>query len=130
MLDEIREKQQQDQELGRSQVDAMLQAGASPSAGLIGKSGYESEYIQALENYYKQQAAQAAAKTSGRSGGTTRRSGGTSGGNTTDGNESGLDLSGPFRGSEKERQSQELARAEGKLSEVRLHLVERAVFRL
>lgn len=91
VLDEIREKQQQDQELGRSQVDAMLQAGASPSAGLIGKSGYESEYIQALENYYKQQAAQAAAKTSGRSGGTTRRSGGTSGGNTTDGNESGLD---------------------------------------
>lgn len=80
VLDEIREKQQQDQELSRSQVDAMLQAGASPSAGLIGKSGYESEYIQALENYYKQQAAQAAAKTSGRSGGTTRRSGGTSGG--------------------------------------------------
>ena len=80
VLDEIKEKQQQDQELSRSQVDAMLQAGASPSAGLIGKSGYESEYIQALENYYKQQAAQAAAKTSGRSGGTTRQSGGTSGG--------------------------------------------------
>lgn len=69
VLDEIKEKQQQDQELSRSQVDAMLQAGASPSAGLVGKSGYESEYIQALENYYKQQAAQAAAKTSGRSGG-------------------------------------------------------------
>lgn len=80
VLDEIKEKQQQEQELSRSQIDAMLQAGASPSAGLIGKSGYESEYIQALENYYKQQAAQAAAKTSGRSGGTTRRSGGTSGG--------------------------------------------------
>lgn len=101
VLDEIREKQQQDQELGRSQVDAMLQAGASPSAGLIGKSGYESEYIQALENYYKQQAAQAAAKTSGRSGGTTRRSGGTSGGNTTDGNESGLDYQGLFEAAKK-----------------------------
>lgn len=80
-LDAIREKQQQDQELSRSQVDAMLQAGASPSAGLIGKSGYESEYVKALENYYKQQAAQAAAKTSGRSGRTTRRSGGNDGGN-------------------------------------------------
>lgn len=80
VLDEIKEKQQQDQELSRSQVDAMLQVGVSPSAGLIGKSGYESEYVKALENYYKQQAAQAAAKTSGRSGGTTRRSGGTSGG--------------------------------------------------
>lgn len=81
VLDEIREKQQQDQELSRSQVDAMLQVGVSPSAGLIGKSGYESEYVKALENYYKQQAAQAAAKTSGRSGGTTRRSGGNDGGN-------------------------------------------------
>lgn len=81
VLDEIKEKQQQDQELSRSQVDAMLQVGVSPSAGLIGKSGYESEYVKALENYYKQQAAQAAAKTSGRSGGTTRRSGGNDGGN-------------------------------------------------
>lgn len=81
VLDAIKEKQQQDQELSRSQVDAMLQVGVSPSAGLIGKSGYESEYVKALENYYKQQAAQAAAKTSGRSGGTTRRSGGNDGGN-------------------------------------------------
>lgn len=81
VLDAIKEKQQQDQELSRSQVDAMLQAGASPSTGLIGKSGYESEYVKALENYYKQQAAQAAAKTSGRSGRTTRRSGGNDGGN-------------------------------------------------
>ena len=70
VLDEIREKQQQEQELSRSQIDAMLQAGASPSAGLIGKSGYESEYIQVLENYYKQQAA-AKASGGGRSGGGT-----------------------------------------------------------
>ena len=101
VLDEIKEKQQQNQELSRSQVDAMLQVGVSPSAGLIGKSGYESEYVKALENYYKQQAAQAAAKTSGRSGGTTRRSGGTSGGNTTDGNESGLDYQGLFEAAKK-----------------------------
>lgn len=70
VLDEIKEKQQQDQELSRSQVDAMLQAGASPSAGLIGKSGYESEYVKVLENYYKQQAA-AKASGGGRSGGGT-----------------------------------------------------------
>lgn len=79
VLDREREKQQAAQELSRAQIDAMLQVGVSPSAGLIGKSGYENEYIQALENYYKQQSA---AKTSGRSGGTTRRSGGTSGGGT------------------------------------------------
>ena len=77
VLDREREKQQAAQELSRAQIDAMLQAGVSPSAGLIGKSGYENEYIQALENYYKQQSA---AKASG--GGTTRRSGGTRGGGT------------------------------------------------
>lgn len=62
VLDREREKQQAAQELSRAQIDAMLQAGVSPSAGLIGKSGYENEYIQALENYYKQQSA---AKASG-----------------------------------------------------------------
>ena len=72
VLDAIKEKQQQDQELSRSQIDAMLQAGASPSDSLIGKSGYESEYVKALENYYKQQAAQQSA-SGGRSG---TRSGG------------------------------------------------------
>lgn len=77
VLDREREKQQAAQELSRAQIDAMLQAGVSPSAGLIGKSGYENEYIQALENYYKQQSA---AKASG--GGITRRSGGTRGGGT------------------------------------------------
>ena len=75
VLDEIREKQQQEQELSRSQIDAMLQAGASPSAGLIGKSGYESEYVKALENYYKQQAAPKKATSGG-----GRGSGGGSGG--------------------------------------------------
>lgn len=75
VLDEIREKQQQEQELSRSQIDAMLQAGASPSAGLIGKSGYENEYIQVLENYYKQQAAPKAT-SGGRSSGGSGGSGG------------------------------------------------------
>lgn len=72
VLDREREKQQAAQELSRAQIDAMLQVGVSPSAGLIGKSGYENEYIQALENYYKQQSA---AKASG------GRSGGGGGGN-------------------------------------------------
>ena len=76
VLDREREKQQAAQELSRAQIDAMLQAGVSPSAGLIGKSGYENEYIQALENYYKQQSAAKA------SGGITRRSVGTRGGGT------------------------------------------------
>lgn len=70
VLDREREKQQAAQELSRAQIDAMLQAGASPSAGLIGKSGYENEYIQALENYYKQQAAPKVT-SGGRSGGGT-----------------------------------------------------------
>ena len=73
VLDREREKQQAAQELSRAQIDAMLQVGISPSAGLIGKSGYENEYIQALENYYKQQSAPKA------SGG--RSSGGGGGGN-------------------------------------------------
>lgn len=70
VLDREREKQQAAQELSRAQIDAMLQVGVSPSAGLIGKSGYENEYIQALENYYKQQSAPKASG-GGRSGGGT-----------------------------------------------------------
>lgn len=69
VLDREREKQQAAQELSRAQIDAMLQAGVSPSAGLIGKSGYENEYIQALENYYKQQSAAKASGGRGSGGG-------------------------------------------------------------
>lgn len=47
----------------------MLQVGVSPSAGLIGKSGYENEYIQALENYYRQQSAPKASGGRGSGGG-------------------------------------------------------------
>lgn len=71
VLDQAKAKQ----ELQRSQIDAILQAGGSPSAELVGKSGYESEYVRALENYYKQQAAQKSAK----SGGGSSRSGGSGG---------------------------------------------------
>lgn len=70
-LDAIREKQ----ELQRGQIDAILQAGGSPSSELVGASGYENEYVRALENYYRQQAAQGSAKSGG-SGGS--RSGGSS----------------------------------------------------
>lgn len=74
VLDQAKAKQ----ELQRSQIDAILQAGGSPSAELVGKSGYESEYVRALENYYKQQAAQQSAKSGG-SGGGSSRSGGSGG---------------------------------------------------
>ena len=78
VLDREREKQQAAQELSRAQIDAMLQVGVSPSAGLIGKSGYENEYIQALENYYKQQSAPKASggRSSGGGGGGGRSGGG------------------------------------------------------
>lgn len=69
VLDREREKQQAAQELSRAQIDAMLQVGVSPSAGLIGKSGYENEYIQALENYYRQQSAPKASGGRGSGGG-------------------------------------------------------------
>ena len=76
VLDREREKQQAAQELSRAQIDAMLQVGVSPSAGLIGKSGYENEYIQALENYYKQQSAPKASGGGSGGGGGGGRSGG------------------------------------------------------
>lgn len=39
-------------------MDAILAAGGSPSADLVGASGYGSEYVQALEEAYRRQAAQ------------------------------------------------------------------------
>lgn len=65
-----REQAAQQQSLYQQMVDGILAAGGSPSAGLIAGSGYETEYVQALENYYRQQAAASAAgKSSGSSGG-------------------------------------------------------------
>ena len=50
------------QTLAQNQVDAILSAGGMPSADLIGSSGYSTEYVNALDRYYKQQAAAAAEK--------------------------------------------------------------------
>ena len=61
------------QQLAQAQVDAILSAGGSPSADLVGASGYRSEYVQALEEAYRRQAAQQV--RSGSSGG-GRNSGG------------------------------------------------------
>ena len=60
-LDEI-SRQQTAQDSIRSQVDAILAAGGSPSANLVSESGYSSEYVKALEDAYRKQEAEKAAK--------------------------------------------------------------------
>lgn len=55
--------------LARSEVDAILQAGGVPSAGLISKSGLSPEYINSMRNYYAQQASSQSARSSGGSSG-------------------------------------------------------------
>ena len=69
-LDEV-SRQQTAQDSIRSQVDAILAAGGSPSANLVSESGYSSEYVKALEDAYRKQEAEKAAKKSGRGGGGT-----------------------------------------------------------
>lgn len=69
-LDEA-SRQQTAQDSIRSQVDAILAAGGSPSANLVSKSGYSSEYVKALEDAYRKQEAEKAAKKSGSGGGGT-----------------------------------------------------------
>lgn len=64
-----REKAAQQQSLYQQQLDAILAAGGSPSAGMIAGSGYQNEYVQAMENYYRQQAA--AGSGGGRTSGST-----------------------------------------------------------
>ena len=61
------QKQAEETDLARAQVDAILAAGGSPSADLVGASGYGSEYVQALEAAYRRQATQQAAGGGGRS---------------------------------------------------------------
>ena len=61
------QKQAEETDLARAQVDAILSAGGSPSADLVGASGYGSEYVQALEAAYRRQATQQAAGGGGRS---------------------------------------------------------------
>lgn len=69
-LDEA-SRQQTAQDSIRSQVDAILAAGGSPSANLVSESGYSSEYVKALEDAYHKQEAEKAAKKSGSGGGGT-----------------------------------------------------------
>lgn len=69
-LDEA-SRQQTAQDSIRSQVDAILAAGGSPSANLVSESGYSSEYVKALEDAYRKQEAEKAAKKSGSGGGST-----------------------------------------------------------
>ena len=58
-LDEV-SRQQTAQDSIRSQVDAILAAGGSPSANLVSESGYSSEYVKALEDAYRKQEAEKA----------------------------------------------------------------------
>lgn len=69
-LDEA-SRQQTAQDSIRSQVDAILAAGGSPSANLVSESGYSSEYVKALEDAYRKQEAEKAAKKSESGGGGT-----------------------------------------------------------
>lgn len=69
-LDEA-SRQQTAQDSIRSQVDAILAAGGSPSANLVSESGYSSEYVKALEDAYRKQEDEKAAKKSGSGGGGT-----------------------------------------------------------
>ena len=68
-----REDAMAQQQLAQGQVDAILSAGGSPSADLVGASGYTTEYVQALQAAYQRQLA---AKPSGGSSGGGRPSGG------------------------------------------------------
>ena len=68
-LDEV-SRQQTAQDSIRSQVDAILAAGGSPSANLLSESGYSSEYVKALEDAYRKQEAEKTAKKSNSGGGT------------------------------------------------------------
>ena len=82
---------QQEQALAQAQVDAILSAGGTPSAELIGASGYTNEYVQALEDAYRKAEAE---RTSASSGSGSSGSGRvTSGGSGTGYNNGGLTTS-------------------------------------
>ena len=75
---------QQNKEMAQAQVDAILQAGGTPSSALVSQSGYSQEYINSMVNYYRQQAAKAAsAYRSSGSGGRSGSSSGSAKGSTT-----------------------------------------------
>jgi len=78
-----KEKEDAQKTLYQKQLDAILSAGGSPSAGLIARSGYENEYVKAIQDYYAKQAA-ASVGRSGGSSGTSRSGGSSSGGGVMD----------------------------------------------
>ena len=67
LLDQV-DFDRQNKSLYQQQVDAILSAGGTPSAALVGQSGYGQEYVNALGSYYRQ-AAQAAKSNGGGDGG-------------------------------------------------------------
>ena len=78
-----REQAAGDRSLYQQQLDAILAAGGSPSSGMIAGSGYQDEYVKAMENYYRQQGL-----SGGRSGGGSG-SGSGSGSTRSDGKKDG-----------------------------------------
>ena len=75
------QNQAEETDLARAQVDAILSAGGSPSADLVGASGYTNEYVQALQAAYQWQLA-ARSGSGGSSSGS--RSGSSGGGDSAD----------------------------------------------
>lgn len=84
----------QNQSLYQQQVDAILSAGGTPSAALVGQSGYGQEYVNALKNYYQQQAVSRSVRSGG-GGGSSGGSGGNAGGDGS--GDGGNDYEGLFR---------------------------------
>lgn len=82
---------QQEQAMAQAQVDAILSAGGTPSAELIGASGYTNEYVQALEDAYRKAEAERTSASSGSGSGGSGRV--TSGGGGTGYNNGGLTTS-------------------------------------
>lgn len=82
---------QQEQALAQAQVDAILSAGGTPSAELIGVSGYTNEYVQALEDAYRKAEAERTSASSGSGSGGSGRV--TSGDGGTGYNNGGLTTS-------------------------------------
>ncbi len=75
------QNQAEEADLARAQVDAILSAGGSPSADLVGASGYTNEYVQALQAAYQRQLA---AQSGGGGSSSGSRSGSSGGGGSAD----------------------------------------------
>lgn len=81
-----RERQANEQNMYLGYLDDVLQSGGTPSAELISRSGAPSEYVQALENLYKQQVlSRSEGRSGGSSGGSGKSGGGAAGGSQEQG---------------------------------------------